>query len=330
MSQTTVSRVLHDHPNVKPETREHVLRVLRETDYAPNAVARAMVTRHTGTIGVVVEDITNPFYPEIVEALSSELAACDRRMILWNSSGAGESSAVEAIQEKLVDGVVFTTATAGSVALEKAIQHGAPIVQVNRYVEEMECDRVITDNVGGGWLAAEYLIGCGHKRIGLIGGLREASTAIEREHGFRECLKQHNLMLNDGLYRSGNFSYCSAHKAMRELLELPERPSAVFCANDLTAFAALNAARTLGVTVPDDVWVVGFDDIDMASWETLDLTTVRQPTREMARVAVRLLLQRIRDPTHPPKHCRFGSELIIRGSTAHVAINGKKELLWSV
>ncbi len=189
VSQTTVSRVLHDNPKVRTETRERVWRVLREMDYSPDGLARAMVTRRTGTIGVVVEDITNPFYPEIVEALSAGLAAADHRVMLWNSREAGEYGAIEAIRQRLVDGVVFTTATPKSAVLYEAVHQGSPVVLVNRYVEGIECDRVTTDNYRGGRLIADYFADWDHTRVGFIAGLQQASTAVEREAGFREGLE---------------------------------------------------------------------------------------------------------------------------------------------
>lgn len=318
VSQTTVSRVLHDHPKVKAETRERVLRVLEEMDYAPDGLARAMVTRKTGTIGVVVEDVTNPFYPEIVGGISDALTKAGQRLMLWNSREAGERGAVEAIRQRLVDGVIVATATPGSTVLQEAVLGSSPVVLMNRQVEDIACDRVTTDNVRGGRLVAEYFAGGGHERVGLISGLREASTAVERERGFRDGAEASGIEPTDALRQPGYYSQDRGHKAMSRLMSLPEPPTAVFCVNDLMAFGAINAARSLGVRVPEDVWVVGFDDIKMASWEIFDLTTVFQPIEEMAREAVRLLLDRLKDPDRPPKHLRLDrARLVVRGSTGH-------------
>lgn len=318
VSQTTVSRVLHDNPRVRPETRERVLRAMRELNYEPDGLARAMVLGRTGTVGVVVEDITNPFYPEVVEALCAHLAAASRRMTLWNSGVAGEPAALEAIRQKLVDGVIFTTATGGSTVLREAVHRGSPVVLVNRYVEDVACDRVTTDNVTGGRLIADYLAVGGHERIALVSGLPGASTSDERSSGFREALEARGLALPEELARVGNFSYGLSHRETTALLKLPDPPTAVFCVNDMMAFGALNAARAVGARVPEDVWVVGFDDIAMASWECFDLTTVSQPIPQMAAEAVRLLTRRIEDPDADTKHLRLGgSEVVVRGSTAH-------------
>ena len=192
------------------------------------------------------------------------------------------------------------------------------MVLVNRRVEGIECDRVTTDNVRGGRLVAEYFAAHGHERVAVISGLREASTAVEREAGFREGAEALGIEPTDALSQPGYYSQERGHKAMTRLMSLPEPPTAVFCVNDLMAFGAINAARSLGLGVPEDVWVAGFDDIKMASWEVFDLTTVFQPVEEMAREAVRLMLDRLEDPDRPPEHLRLDrARLVVRGSTAH-------------
>ena len=318
VSQTTVSRVLHDHPKVRSATRERVLWAMQKLNYEPDGLARAMVSGRTGTVGVVVEDITNPFYPEIVEALCSKLSAAGYRMTLWNSGAAGEPAAVEAIRQKLVDGVIFTTATGGSNALKEAVHRGSPVVLVNRYVEDIDCDRVTTDNISGGRMIADYFVDRKHEKIALVSGLPAASTSMERESSFREALRKRGTYLEEDLCRIGNFSQHLSYTATVDLLESPEPPTAMFCVNDMMAFGALNGARAVGVRVPEDLWVVGFDDIRMASWELFDLTTVSQPIVKMAQEAVRLFVQRIKEPDKEPQHIRLGGgEIKVRGSTAH-------------
>lgn len=320
VSQSTVSRVLSNHPSVKPETRKRVLAILRKTAYAPNGLARALITRRTDTVGVVVEDITNPFYPQVVEILSAELAAAGKRMMLWNSRAAGEPAAIDAIRQGYVDGLIFTTATPLSAVLLEAVRQGFPIVLANRYVEGVDCDWVSTDNVKGGQLVADYFVSCGHDRVAFISGPEYASTAVERERGFVGRLRELGLNLQPAFLERGDFSHGRSREAMLRLLALPRRPSAVFCANDLTAFGALDAAQAADVRVPEDLWVVGFDDVSMASWETYDLTTVRQPMPEMIRQVVQLLLDRLNEAAKAPRHIRLGGEeLVIRGSTANTS-----------
>lgn len=309
VSQATVSRVLAGGDRVTPATAERVRAAMLEVGYVPNVAARTMKTGRTATIGVVVADITNPFYPELLDALSTALAAAGQRMILWNEPGTGEDSAVQAIRGQLVDGVVFTTATRKSAALHAALARNWPVVLVNRGVPRLACDQVTSDNVGGGRAVAAYLAECGHRRLGLITGPDLPSTAVERKRGFLAGLASAGLP--EPIVAPGDFTHAGAWRAAHDLLTGKRPPSAIFGVNDLTAFGAVDAARALG----RDVAIVGYDDVAMAAWESYDLTTVRQPTGEMAAVAVELLLDRIAEPTRPPVRRRFPTELIVRGST---------------
>lgn len=320
VSQATVSRVLQASDNVTEQTRQRVLRAVAETGYEPNVVARAMKTQRTGTIGVVVARITNPYYPQMIEALSAELASAQQRMVLWTSEGTGDASALEAIRQRMVDGVVFTTVTAESVPLHEALRRGAPVVTLNRSVEGIACDQVTSDNLTGSRAVLRYLVEAGHRRVGFIGGPIGPSTSGERERGFREAMADAGLQLDERLCRRGDFSHEDGRAAARHLLGLDRPPTAVFCVNDLTAMGAIDGARSLGRQVPDDIWVVGYDDIAMASWESYDLTTIRQPITEMAELAVRLLLRRITEPGVDPRHHRFPFELVVRGSTANTPV----------
>lgn len=316
VSQATVSRVLQDSEKVSAATRERVLEAIISTGYSPNFLARAMKTRRTGMIGVVVARITNPFYPEVLEALSAELAAAGQRMVLWTSEGPGDVSALEAIREGMADGVVFTTVTADSMPLQEALKRQAPLVILNRSVEGLPCDQVTSDNVAGSRAIAEYLAAEGHRRLGFIGGPPRPSTSVERKRGFRQGLASAGIAWDEALCRYGDFSHADGHAAMRELLSLDDPPTAVFCVNDLTALGALDGARSMGRRVPEDIWVAGYDDIAMSAWEAFDLTTVRQPIPEMVAMAVRMLLDRIADPSLSPRQHRFPNELVVRGSTA--------------
>ena len=315
VSQATVSRVLSGSPNVSPATRDRVLEALRATGYTPNLVARAMRTRRTGTVGVVVASITNPFYPEVIEAVAEELASRDCRMILWISEGSGDESAMAAIRQGLVDGIVFTTVTPESGPLHEALERKAPVVMLNRAVEGVAADQVVSDNEAGGAAVADYLVAGGHTRIGFIGGPAHASTAVRREAGFVTGLARHRVTIPRSRHRVGDFTHATGFDAMQSMLGGRYPPTAVFCANDVSAFGAVDAVRANGLRVPDDVEVIGFDDISMASWASYNLTTVRQPIREMCATAVQLLLARIDNPLRPPETVMLTGELVVRSST---------------
>ena len=166
-------------------------------------------------------------------------------------------------------------------------------MQLTRYIDDLDADRVVSDNRGGVLAAARYVLGLGHRRIGLIRGPGNTSTQRDRLIGLNEALAEFGLVLEPRFVKQGGFTHQSGYQFASELLSMPERPTVIFCANDVVAFGALDAARALGVKVPADVSIVGFDDIPMAAWEAFQLTTVQQPAAEMARSAARMLAERI-------------------------------------
>ncbi len=297
------------------ETREKVLAAARTIDYRPNVLARAMRTSRIGVIGVVVARLNNPLYTDILRALNLALVDQEMRVVLWDTEGAGEVAAIDAIRQSLVDGVIFAAATRTSSVLEEAIQASAPLVLINRTVDGLACDQVSSDNTSGGALVASYLLDHGRRRIGYITGNTEASTIQNREAGFLKALSEKGSKIESSLIRRVDFSHDAGRRAMRSLLDLADPPDAVFCANDLLAFGALDGALEAGCRVPEDCWVVGFDDVEQASWATLSLTTVRQPISSIVDDGVSLLLERLANPALEPRCIVHPVDLMIRGST---------------
>ncbi|QWF84230.1 LacI family DNA-binding transcriptional regulator [Amycolatopsis sp. CA-230715] len=315
VSQATVSRVLHEHTSVSEDVRRKVRRVMAETGYQPNGAARAMRTNRTGTVGLIVDDMTNPFYPELIRVLGAELGAAGLRMILWDSAGPGERAALDAIDQRLVDGLLFTTATAASVPLARAIDRGAPVVLVNRTVPDLACDQVDSDNHAGAAAAARYFAAAGRREVALVDGPLDASTARDRGAGFRDGCAGNGLDLPPWRIADGGLSHDGGRAAMARILAGGPAPSAVFCANDFSAFGALDALAEAGLSVPRDVWVIGYDDIPMAAWGAFGLTTVRQPLADMAATAVSLLRERVAEPGRAVRHQRFRNDLVPRRTT---------------
>jgi LacI family transcriptional regulator, galactose operon repressor len=320
ISQSTVSRALRGDPRVAPETLARVLEAARQMNYTPNLAARSLITRKTGTVGVVVSDIANPFYPELVEILHNEFALAGYRTVLFNerTDASSEQHIADLVNGAAADGVVFVSATLGSPLPGRP--GGVPVVLVNRYLDDVEVDTVISDNVRGGRLVAEALLELGHRRIALIAGPDNTTTSRDRERGFREQLEESGAALDETLRRVGQFSHHSGYQWCLDLLASHPRPTAVFAANDVMAFGALDAARRVGVRVPGELSIVGFDDIDMAGWEGFNLTTVRQPVAEMGRAAAQLLIERVESGDGgPPRRRIFPVGLVRRETLAAAA-----------
>jgi LacI family transcriptional regulator len=318
VSQATVSRALSGG-TVSAKTRAKIIEAAKTVGYVPNLGARAMKTGRVNTIGVVVADLRNPFYPEILDALTSYLDAAGKKVTLWNSDGPGNDAALEAINAGSVDGVIFTTVTEASAPLRAALRSHSPVVLINRTVDALGCDQVSSDNVAGGGTVAEYLVENGHREIAFIGGPSAASTARDRCRGFSERLTDAAVPLRPERLLQGPFSHDFGFSATTQLLRSENPPTAIFCSNDLVAFGALDAARAANVAVPRDLWIVGYDDIAMSAWPAFDLTTVHQPSRTMAEAGARALLDRIDEPTAPYRTLTFRSHLVVRGSTGAVA-----------
>lgn len=316
VSQATVSRVLNGSPRVSEATRARVLAVVERLEYTPHSVARSLVTNRTNLVGVVVSDIVNPFYPQFLQTIDRELVGRGLKMVLTNDGGHPNDAQSQVLIEQRVDGIIFTSALVHSEAPATLAAQHFPFVLANRYADGVDCDIVVGDNDAGARAAADHLLELGHRRIGVILGQRHASTSRDRLAGFAARCAEEGVELDEALVRTGNYSYPTAYAEALALFEDAHRPTAVFCANDLMALAVLNAARRRRLRVPGDVSVVGFDDIEMASWEIFELTTVRQPLAEMARTAVDMLAQRIASPRGGTRTLTFPSLLVQRKTTA--------------
>lgn len=318
VSQATVSRVLADKPNVNPETRERVQRVLDETGFVPNEQARAMRTRRTGNLGVMTGKLANPFYPQLVASLAQAIDGAGHRMTLWSSDQtAGEEAVAAAIGGGTIDGVILTTPTEDSPALRAALERDVPVVLVNRSIDSVRCDQVSSDNVAATRHLARYFWAHGHRRVAIIGGDERISTGRERRVSFIDEIDALGGTIPEDWRTACGYEHDAAKAAALKVLSGPERPTAICAINDVVAFGVLDAATSLGIEVPAELWVTGFDDVPMATWDRFDLTTMGQPIRDMAEDAVQLLLRRIDGDRRPYVHQKHPAPFSIRGSTAH-------------
>ena len=292
VSQPTVSRALRNLPGTSPATRERVVRAALELAYVPSDRGRALSTRTTRRVAVVSEELTNPYYPELIELLRRELGAHDYSLVLVADAQGGEIRP-DVLADGSYDGVVLTTTRRRSALPRDLTERGVPHVLANRFLDHPESPGCGMDNETGSKAVADLLAGLGHSRIGAVYGPVDTSTGRERALGLQVGMRRHGLHVRRELIRRTAFSHDAGRAAAAELLSLPEPPTALVCGNDVIALGALSAAREAGVRVPEDLTVIGFDDIPMAGWPLVALTTMHCDLAGMARIAVKLLLDRI-------------------------------------
>lgn len=312
VSQATVSRALRNLPSITPATRERVARAAEQLGYVPHESARSLSTRVTSRIAIVSEALTNPFYPELLEPLRWHLGEQGYRVVLVADS---EDDALTAatLADGSYDGVIVTTATRQSRLPRTLRERDMPCVVINRITDDELDPWSAFDNRRGSVAIAALLDALGHTRIGLIAGPAEISTAQEREHSFRLELESREHFIPESLIRRVPFSAAAGRAAALDLLSAHPELTALVCGNDFLAFGALNAATATGLIVPDDLTVLGFDDVAMASWDVFSLTTVNCDLDELARRSAEQLIRLIRG-LRIDQQQTVGVELVLRGT----------------
>lgn len=317
VSSTTVSHVLNNTRFVSQETRQRVLAACAELGYQPNALARSLRRGETHTLGLVLPDSANPFFAEIGRAIEEAAFGQNYSVILCNTEGnpTVEELYITVLVQKHVDGIIFVSTGEKTEAFQSLLNSGLPAVLVDRDIPELNLDAVLVDNIQGGKLAAEHLVRLGHRRIACITGPSHLTPSALRKVGFEQALFEAGYPLDPALTLPGDFHPDSGYQATRTLLQFSKPPSAIFVSNDLMAIGVLNAAQELGCRVPEDISVVGFDDIELASFTVPPLTTLAQPKKDIGRMAIDLLLRRIRERDLPAQRELLPMTLITRKSS---------------
>lgn len=296
VSKTTVSHVLSGKRHVAAKTRERIEQVIAELGFRPNALARSLRMQQTHMVAFIIPDITNPHYPVLARGLQDALVEHDYHIFLYNTDSKQEQETRfirDAIQRR-VDGIILTSLHVLTQEVQEYLDQGTIFVSAGPGIEHPSVDKVITDAQEGAKNAIRYLIQRGHRRIAMIGATPELTPGRTRLAGYREALAEADLPFDATLVTKGDFMRPGGEQAMRALMALPERPTAVFCANDLMAIGAMHTARELGIAIPDDVAIVGYDNIEAASLVSPALTTVVNPAYEVGKAAGQLLLERMR------------------------------------
>ena len=316
VSYSTVSRTLNGYEFVKASTREKVLRVAEELGYVPNAQARSLAGGRSQLIGVLVPTLSNGYITEIIQAIDEELAESDYNQILYTTRRhqGKESIYAATIMNGAADGLLLVVPLISTPYLEALRQQEFPYVLIDQADPTGQSAVVRGANKEGAYRATQYLIDLGHRRIGFITGLIGLQSAAERFEGYKAALFDHGIPLQDDYIVEGSFRMYVGYQAAQDLLTLAEAPTAIFAANDLSALGAMEAIRERGMRIPEDISVVGFDDIPQVSAAYPKLTTVKQPLKEMGRVAVNMLLEKLENPGLAPRQVILETQLIIRDS----------------
>ena len=318
VSRSTISRVLNNPELVKSETREKVLKGLREHNYVYNALAGGLTKKRTSTIGVMLPTITNPVFALSTKGIQEVAGERGYSILLGSNDYSGETEAdlVRLFQEKRVDGIVFNGHPIKKETVSYLARFQIPYVVTWEKPEDPTIPFVAFDNVRSGFNITDYLLSLGHSRIATITGRFQSSTrAYKRYMGFREALQLHGVHFDENFVIQKDYTVMEGREAASRLVDMECRPTAIVCGNDLLAMGAMAAAKEAGLTVGKDLSITGFDDLEMSSILDPPLTTVRIPACQMGRKSAEVLIDIIEDRAQAARHYLLETDLIIRGST---------------
>lgn len=316
VSIATVSRFINGE-RVSKKTQKRITKAIEILGYQPNQVARSLKTNRTMTVGFVVADF-GPFFMEVAKSIEEVLNKYGYNLIVCNSDEdlEREQKRVKMLCQKQVDGLIIVPTSSEANYLSKVQQMGIPIILVDRLVKNLKADCVLVDNVNGAYKAVEHLVTQGYKRIGLINGRQEVTTGEERYKGYLRVLEDYHLKVDEKLIKTGNFTNESGYELMKELMKLPEPPEAVFVANYYMTIGAMMAIKEMDLKVPEDIALVGFDDMELTQLTTPPLTAVVQPMHKIGKAVAELLYKRISNNNENfPELYRLKPKLLVRGSS---------------
>jgi len=317
VSTATVSRVINSPEIVKTQTRDKVTAAMKLCNYKYNALARGFVTKRSNTIGLIIPTINNQVFAESTRGVQDYAEQNKIQVLLGNTyyRPGQEEKLIKTFREKQVDGLIITTTNPRGAILKTLVTESVPFVLLYSTVKSGPITAVGIDNYRGGYQATEHLIQLGHKRIAMVAGKFSVSDrSFHRWHGYKQCLKNNNIPYDSKLLTQSDYSLAGGRATVKSLLSLENAPTAFFCSNDYLAIGVMKGARELGLQLPEDLSVVGFDDIRIASYMIPELTTIRQPSYEMGKLGAKLLLQRI-GQQQKPVQLMLESSLIVRKST---------------
>jgi DNA-binding LacI/PurR family transcriptional regulator len=316
VSLTTVSRVLNGHPYVADNVRRRVLDAIEELDYHPSRVAQRLRAARSRLIGVIVSDVKNPFYTMALSGIEQVLSEQGFSVLIGNSNTTldREDNLLGLMKAEDVAGLIIAPVREDSTLLGEIAHNGLAVVVLDRLLDHLEIAAVLANNQMRAYMAIQHLIRLGHRRIAILNGPQHLTSGRERYAGFLQAMDEAGLAVDPDLVRFGDYQLESSYSLVRELLALSQLPTALFVANNLMTIGALNAIHETNLSIPDDIAVIGFDDLPWAISLNPPLTTVAQPAVEIGIRAAELLLNRISDPELPSKKIVLDTHLIVRAS----------------
>lgn len=322
IAPSTVSRALNDHPAIKKETKDAVKALAEELDYQPNLLALNLLQKKSNTIGVIVPEITGHFFSAIITGIQDVIVDSEYNIMicLSNESYEEELTIVKRLSKIQIDGVLVapSSETKNFDHFRRLQKSGIPVVVFDRDCPGLEADKVLVDDYFGAFQAVEYLIGTGCKNIAHLGGPLNLSTTEQRLQGYLDALEKNRVPINrDYIVHVPGFSHKDGAKATRKILELIDRPDAIFAYNDNIAISAMHIAKKMSLKIPDEVSVIGFDDEPHSSFITPSLSTVWQPVYSMGMLSARILLSHLNNKNNIMEFRKevFKPELVIRASS---------------
>lgn len=325
VSPATVSRVMNNTANVSETTKKNVLEAIEKYNYSPNIFAKSLSRNESNTIGVVVPDITNPFFGEVIKGIVELVDKNNLIMILCDT---GEDPKKEEkhlinLKSQRLKGLIITPTSDSnefnSHYLNLLEDMGIPIILVDRDVKNSNFDGVFIDNVRGSFDATMKLIENGHRKIALISGPEDSKPGRDRKKGYIKALQMSNIALDENIILKGDFKLKSGYRNTKEILNMKDRPSAIFCSNNMMTLGCIKALNEYNILVPKDISLIGFDDIEILNILDINITTVKRPTVEMGKIAMELLIERLvnKDKDHL-RRVVLQAELISRGSELYI------------
>ena len=321
LSYSTVSRALNSSSLVNSRTMKLIKDEAKRMGYTPNALARGLVLQKSGIVGMVIPDITNPFFPAIARGAEDEACRRGYNLLVCNSDWNVdmETHHLKLIKEKKVEGLILSSINVQNEYLEKIIEQGYPLVFISRVYPGVDVNFVGVDTEYGGYLAGKYLAELGHREVAFIGGSFNVNSVQGRYKGFRKALSKYGINFNESYAIEGEFNIKSGYEKALNLLKRRGTVTGIFAANDLIAVGVIRAARELGYLIPEEISIIGYDDIFLASLPGIELTTVFQEKRKMGELAAKLLLDEIdgeKDLKKGKKRIILTPRLIVRKTTS--------------